>query len=238
MSISTRCHGWHRGRDIALRCPRTARRSMPTWRDFACRLRRPQQQRRRPRILPLFHVNNATIGRVKIETSVQEWSSISMKTLSLMMAMFFLLFSAVVSRGANLTRISNETGVPVAMLQAERTSTGLGWGGLEKAHLLANASGQSFDTIVGKFQAGEGWGKIAHDYGLNLGKGVSTARRSSHATSHAPNAHAKTTHGKSSVHGKSATAVGRGHAGSMRSFSSSGGSAGHGMSGMGHGRGR
>src|SRR6266699_1542076 len=238
MSISTRCHGWHRGRDIALRCPRTARRSMPTWRDFACRLRRPQQQRRRPRILPLFHVNNATIGRVKIETSVQEWSSISMKTLSLMMAMFFLLFSAVVSRGANLTRISNETGVPVATLQAERTSTGLGWGGLEKAHLLANSSGQSFDTVVGKFQGGEGWGKIAHDYGLNLGKVVSGARRSSHATSHGTNAHAnKTTHGKSSVHGKSATALGKGHAGSMRSFSSSGRSAGHGMSGMGHGMG-
>src|SRR6266567_7256650 len=237
MSISTRCHGWHRGRDIALRCPRTARRSMPTWRDFACRLRRPQQQRRRPRILPLFHVNNATIGRVKIETSVQEWSSISMKTLSLMMAMFFLLFGVVVSRGANLTRISNETGVPVATLQSERTSTGLGWGGLEKAHLLANASGKSFDDIVGKFQGGEGWGKIAHDNGLNLGKVVSCARRSSHATSHGTNAHVKTTHGKSSVHGKSANTVGRGHAGSMRSFSSSGRSAGHSMGGMGHGHG-
>src|SRR6266568_9662066 len=213
MSISTRCHGWHRGRDIALRCPRTARRSMPTWRDFACRLRRPQQQRRRPRILPLFHVNNATIGRVKIETSVQEWSSISMKTLSLMMAMFFLLFSAVVSRGANLTRISNETGVPVAMLQAERTSTGLGWGGLEKAHLLANASGQSFDTIVGKFQAGEGWGKIAHDYGLNLGKVVSGAHRSSQAALHSQNAH-----------GNSATHLGRNQTVSRKGI-------GHGMGG-------
>ena len=176
-----------------------------------------------------------------------------MKTLSLIMAISFLLFGAALSRGADLTRISNETGVPVATLQAERTSTGLGWGGLEKAHLLANSSGQSFDTVVGKFQAGEGWGKIAHDYGLNLGKVVSSARQSSHATSHGTNAHAnKTTHGKSSVHGKSATAVGRGHAGSMRSFSNSGrsaghsmggmghsmGSMGHGMGGMGHGRGR
>jgi hypothetical protein len=176
-----------------------------------------------------------------------------MKTLSLIMAISFLLFGAALSRGADLTRISNETGVPVATLQAERTSTGLGWGGLEKAHLLANSSGQSFDTVVGKFQAGEGWGKIAHDYGLNLGKVVSSARQSSHATSHGTNAHAnKTTHGKSGVHGKSATAVGRGHAGSMRSFSSSGrsaghsmggmghsmGSMGHGMGGMGHGRGR
>src|SRR5215831_20081064 len=102
-----------------------------------------------------------------------------MKTVTITIAAFVLLFSAVSSRGANLTRISAETGVPVATLQAERTSTGLGWGGLEKAHLLANASGQSFDTIVGKFQGHEGWGQIAHDYGLNLGKVVSSAHRSS-----------------------------------------------------------
>jgi hypothetical protein len=168
-----------------------------------------------------------------------------MKTLSLVTAMFFLLFGAALSRGADLTRISNETGVPVATLQAERTSTGLGWGGLEKAHLLANASGKSFDDIVALHKSGEGWGKIAHDNGLKLGSVVSNARRSSHATSHGTNVHAKTTYGKSSVHGKSASTVSRGHAGSMRSFSSSGrsaghgmGSMGHGMGGMGHGRGR
>src|SRR5438309_6026198 len=127
-----------------------------------------------------------------------------MKTLRLVTAMFFLLFGVALSRGADLTRISNETGVPVATLQAERTSTGLGWGGLEKAHLLANASGQSFDTIVGKFQGGEGWGKIAHDNGLNLGKVVSGAHRSSQATLHAKNT--QTVHGKSTaIHGKSAT---------------------------------
>src|SRR5947209_8739693 len=137
-----------------------------------------------------------------------------MKTLRLVTAMFFLLFGVALSRGADLTRISNETGVPVATLQAERTSTGLGWGGLEKAHLLANASGQSFDTIVGKFQAHEGWGQIAHDYGLNLGHVVSSARRSSQATTHAQNT--KTVHGKSSTaHGKSATHMGRGHTSKM-----------------------
>jgi hypothetical protein len=187
-------------------------------------------------------VNNATIGRAKVETSLQEWSllsmkTLSMKTLSLILAMFFLLFSAVVARGADLTRISAETGVPVETLQAERASTGLGWGGLEKAHLLANASGQSFDDIVALHQGGQGWGKIAHDNGLNLGKVVSNARRSSHATSHGSKAHTKTTHGMSSGHGKSATASGRGHAGSMRSFSRGGRSAGHGMGGMGHGMG-
>src|SRR6266436_9950475 len=138
-----------------------------------------------------------------------------MKTLRLVTAMFFLLFGVALSRGADLTRISNETGVPVATLQAERTSTGLGWGGLEKAHLLANASGQSFDTIVGKFQGHEGWGQIAHDYGLNLGKVVSGAHRSSQATMHAKNT--STVHGKTAttVHGKSATNIGKGHTSKM-----------------------
>ena len=133
-----------------------------------------------------------------------------MKGLSVIIAGFILVFGAVASRGANVDRISAETGIPVATLQAERASTGLGWGGLEKAHLLATASGQSFETIVGKFQGHEGWGKIAHDYGLNLGKVVSSAHRSSQATLHAQNM--RTVHGKSTtVHGKSATNMGRGH---------------------------
>ncbi len=137
-----------------------------------------------------------------------------MKGLIVFIAAFILVFGTVASRAANLDRISAETGVPVATLQAERASTGLGWGGLEKAHLLANASGQSFDTIVGKFQAHEGWGQIAHDYGLNLGHVVSSARRSSQATTHAQNT--KTVHGKSSTaHGKSATHMGRGHTSKM-----------------------
>ena len=181
-----------------------------------------------------------------------------MKGLSLIIAAFILVFGTVASRGANVDRISAETGVPVATLQAERACTGLGWGGLEKAHLLANASGQSFDTIVGKFQGHEGWGQIAHEYGLNLGKVVSSAHRSSQATMHAQNT--STAHGKSAtVHGKSSTHTGKDHTsritttrgvGHGSSFRSSfGGSHGmhsmghtsgsHGMGGMGHGgRGR
>jgi hypothetical protein len=181
-----------------------------------------------------------------------------MKGLSLIIVGFILVFGTVASRGANLDRISAETGVPVATLQAERASTGLGWGGLEKAHLLANASGQSFDSIVAAHNAGEGWGKIAHDNGLKLGKVVSGAHRSSHATMHAKNMN--TVHGKSTTgHGKSATKMSRGHASRMTttrgvghgsSFRSGfGGSHGmhsmghmsgsHGMGGMGHGgRGR
>jgi hypothetical protein len=130
-----------------------------------------------------------------------------MKGTSVISAAFILMFGTVASRGANVDRISAETGVPVATLQAERASTGLGWGGLEKAHLLANASGQSFDTIVGKFQGHEGWGQIAHDYGLKLGKVVSNAHRSSQAASHAQNTQ--------TVHGKSTTNVGRGHTSKM-----------------------
>ena len=78
-----------------------------------------------------------------------------------------------------LNRISRETGVPVATLLTEKSSTELGYGDLEIANLLAKASGQRFDRIVAKFKAGEDWEKIAHDMGLKLGKIVSDAHRSS-----------------------------------------------------------
>ena len=190
-----------------------------------------------------------------------------MKGLSIIIAALILVFGTFASRGANLDRISAQTGIPVATLQAERASTGLGWGELENAHLLANASGQSFDSLVALHQAGEGWGKIAHDNGLNLGRIVSSAHRSSQATMHAQNlstVHGKSTavhgrsaatdHGKSAttVHGKRTTNIGRGHAprmtakrgvghghGSSLRFSHMGShGVGHGMSGMGHGRSR
>src|SRR6266699_6082624 len=155
--------------------------------------------------------------------------------LSLITAAFFLVFGAVASNGAVVTRISNETGVPVATLQSERASTGLGWGELENAHLLANAlaangSNLTFNDLVAMHQAGQGWGKIAHDNGLNLGRIVSSAHRSSQATMHAQNlskVHGKSTavhgrsaatdHGKSAtmVHGKRTTNIGKGHASRM-----------------------
>jgi len=178
-----------------------------------------------------------------------------MKTLSLIFAAALLLFGTVASRGANLDRISTATGVPVETLQAERASTGLGWGGIEKAHLLANATGQSFDNVVALHQSGQGWGKIAHDNGLNLGRLVSNANHSGRASSHAKNT--QTVHGKSSsVHGRSAPNIGRGNSRMTRTGSISHGSSftsahtgfhgtrgtgrmGHGMGGMGHGgRGR
>lgn len=168
-----------------------------------------------------------------------------MKRLSVITAAFILLFGVVASRGANLDRISTATGVPAETLQAERASTGLGWGGVEKAHLLANATGQSFDSVVALHQSGQGWGKIAHDNGLNLGRLVSNANRSSQAASHAQNT--QTVHGKSSsVHGRSTSNIGRGHSSRMTttrgishgsSFRSAhtGFHSTRGMGGMGHG---
>ena len=170
-----------------------------------------------------------------------------MKNLIVPAAIFILLFGAVAARGENLDRISAATGVPAQTLQAERASTGLGWGGIEKAHLLANATGQSFDNIVALHQSGQGWGKIAHDNGLNLGRLVSNANRSTRATTHARNL--STAHGRSGkVHGKSATNVGRGHSTRMSntggfkhgtSFRSTqmGSHGMHGMGGMSHGTG-
>ena len=173
-----------------------------------------------------------------------------MKALSLIIAAFFLMFGVAVSSGAVLTRISEETGVPVDTLQAERASTGLGYGELETAHVLANESGQSFDDIVAMHQAGEGWGKIAHDNGLNLGRIVSNAHRSSQAALHAQNT--QTVHGKSSsihgknssVHGKNTSSHGKGHASAGKNVGFTSKSVGHGPSfksgrggGMGHGHG-
>src|SRR5215813_7722640 len=150
-----------------------------------------------------------------------------MKGLSVIISGIVLVFGTVTSRPANVDKISAATGVPITTLQAERASTGLGWGSLEKAHLLANATGQSFDDIVALHQGGQGWGKIANDNGLKLGRLVSDAHRSSQATMHAQNTQsvhgksattvhgksATTAHGKSAttVHGKSATNIGRGH---------------------------
>jgi hypothetical protein len=132
-----------------------------------------------------------------------------MKTLSVIIVAFILVFGAVASHAMmTVDRVSMETGVPVATLQAERMSTGLGWGALEKANLIANASGQSFNMVVGKFHSGEGWGKIAHDSGLNLGQLMSTAHRSSHATMHPHNTDMM--HGKNTnmVHGRNAMNMG------------------------------
>jgi hypothetical protein len=163
-----------------------------------------------------------------------------MKTLGLIIVVCFLAIGATVSEAAHtgmLTRISKETGAPVSTLQTEKSTTGLGFGELETANLLAKASGKSFDDIVAMHKAGEGWGEIARDNGLNLGKLVSAAHRSSKAAMHAQNTQ--------TVHGKSNTAFGKGHANTMKGIGRGGNSHGlgafhgmgsfHGMGHMGHG---
>src|SRR3954451_2342291 len=154
-----------------------------------------------------------------------------MKRLTVIIAAFILVFGIAAAGAANVDRISAATGVPVTTLQTERSSTGLGWGSLEKAHLVANASGQSFDDIVALHQGGQGWGKIARDNGLKLGTLVSNAHRSNNATMHPNNTR--------NMHGRSATHVAKGHGAKTSTtrginHRSSSFSRSHGMRSMGH----
>jgi hypothetical protein len=148
-----------------------------------------------------------------------------MKLLSIIIAALVLAFGAIASSAADVDRISAATGVPVATLQTEKASTGLGWGSLEKAHLFANATGQSFDNIVATHQSGQGWGKIARDNGIHLGRLVSDANRSSEATMQAQNT--------GTIHGKSGTHVAKSH--SVKTSRTRGFSGSHGMHSTGHG---
>lgn len=80
-----------------------------------------------------------------------------------------------------LTKISVETGVPVATLREERSRTGLGFGDLLVANSLASATGKTFDEIAALKASGQGWGKIAKSYQLKLGPIVSQARQTDEA---------------------------------------------------------
>ena len=175
-----------------------------------------------------------------------------MKTRTLIITASFLMVCATVSRAndvADLDRatasinsqastnngrtnvlnsLSTQTGVPVATLQTEKSSTGYGYGELLIANLLASASGKSFNDIV-TMRKTEGWGKIAKDLGLNLGKIVSKARRADQAAQNAQIG--QSSQGNSAFglsHGPGSNANGMGF-GPMNN-------PGHGM-GMGHGHG-
>jgi hypothetical protein len=149
-----------------------------------------------------------TVVPVEIESSY-------MKRLSLIIAAFFLMIGAAVSRTdmtAELKRttvdintqaqtkdgrtrvlmaISRETGVPVTMLQTEQSANGLGYGDLLIANLVASESGKNVNEVVAMFKAGQGgWGKIANDLGLNLGQIVSKARQAQQAALNAQNKNA------------------------------------------------
>jgi hypothetical protein len=105
---------------------------------------------------------------------------------------------------------------------------------LEKANLLAKATGHSFRQVVSRFRSGEGFGKIGHDAGLKLGKIVSRAHRSTKAAKSTHMAHAQSAHGKSmahrgsasahesSLHRASAVSHGNGHTSGLNSLGHSG----------------
>jgi len=110
-----------------------------------------------------------------------------------------------------LTKISNQTGVPAHRLARQKAKTGLGFGALEKANLLAKATGRSFRQVVSRFRSGEGWGKIAHDAGLNLGKLTSRAHRSDKAAQNAHKTRPQNARGKSAVAQGKRSAVAHGN---------------------------
>ena len=75
-------------------------------------------------------------------------------------------------------RLSQELGMPAAKVQAQREQTKLGWGEILIANRLAQKTGMSFDQVVSEFRSGKGWGKIAQEHNVNLGKLVSEVKES------------------------------------------------------------
>jgi len=76
-----------------------------------------------------------------------------------------------------LNSLSKQLNIPVATLQAEQKSTNFGPGELFIANSLAAASGKTFDEISQEFKSGKGWGQIANENSLKLGKVVSDLKR-------------------------------------------------------------
>ena len=76
-----------------------------------------------------------------------------------------------------ITGVLEQFNVPVATLQAEQKSTGFGFGELSIAHSLAAATGKSFDQLAQEFKSGKGWGVIARENNVKLGRVVSDLKR-------------------------------------------------------------
>ncbi len=73
--------------------------------------------------------------------------------------------------------LSKQLNVPASTLQAEQQSTKFGFGQLFIANSLAQASGKSFDEVAQEFKSGKGWGQIAKENNVKLGKVVSSIKR-------------------------------------------------------------
>lgn len=78
-------------------------------------------------------------------------------------------------------RLSEDLGISAKTLQAQRQRTGLGWGEILIANRISQRTGMSFDQVVAEFRHGKGWGAIAREHNLSLGKLVSEVK-TSHTT--------------------------------------------------------
>jgi len=78
-----------------------------------------------------------------------------------------------VDQSYGTTVISREFDVPVTILEEQRTRSHLGYGGLMIANALARETGRSFEEILALRASGLGWGQIAHQNNVNLGRVVS-----------------------------------------------------------------
>ena len=73
--------------------------------------------------------------------------------------------------------LSDQLKIPVGTLETQRQSTKFGFGQLFIANSLAQASGKTFDQIAQEFKSGKGWGEIAKENNVKLGKVVSEVKR-------------------------------------------------------------
>jgi len=78
---------------------------------------------------------------------------------------------------AVLESLSKQLNVPVATLQAEQKSTNFGFGQLFIANSLAAASNKTFEQVSQEFKSGKGWGEIAKENNVKLGRVVSDLKR-------------------------------------------------------------
>ena len=73
--------------------------------------------------------------------------------------------------------LSAQLNIPVDTLKNQQADTNFSPGQLFIANSLAASSGKTFDDIIQEFNTGKGWGEIANENDLNLGKVVSDLKR-------------------------------------------------------------
>lgn len=66
--------------------------------------------------------------------------------------------------------VSRALHLSVETLRTERLQTGLGWGELLVAHLVAKQGKFPFGTAVTEFRSGKTWEQIARDHAVNMDK--------------------------------------------------------------------